>query len=152
MSLEYKEELLENCLDELKPYLEKHYKEVGLYQDSIDLNPDYDKYLEMEKLGIIHTVTARDDGKLVGYFISIVTINLHYSDHKYAMNDILYIDEDYRKSGAAMELFAYAEQCLKDMGVSVITIHMKTKLPFDSLCDSLEYDYSERLYTKYIGA
>ena len=149
--IEYKVELFSDCIEEMKPLLEKHYLEVALYQDKIDLNPDYDKYFEIEDAGMLHLVTAREEGQLIGYFLSLVTPNMHYSDHHYALNDILYVAEEYRKSGVGASMFSYAEKCLKEKGVSVIVIHMKTELPFDSLCETLEYDYSERIYTKYIG-
>lgn len=149
--IEYKEEKLHECLEEMKPLLLKHYEEVAMYQDKIDFNPDYDRYFQLEELGMIHIVTVRDEGKLIGYFLSLINYNLHYSDHLYAVNDILYVDESYRNEGVGQELFSKAEEFLLDKGVSVISIHMKTEKPFDSLCENLDYDYCERLYTKYIG-
>ena len=122
-----------------------------MYKDKIALNPDYDKYLDMDNMGLIHTVTVRDDNKLVGYYISFIMPNMHYKDHTYALNDVLFLEESYRKTGTAVGLFTFTEECLKDMGVSVMAIHMKTALPFDSLCEYLNYDYAERLYMKFIG-
>lgn len=149
--IEYKVETLDTCLEEMKPLLHKHYLEVALYQDKIEFNPDYDKYYTMEEMGMLHIVTVRDDGNLIGYFISMINENIHYSDHTYALNDVLYVDEDYRNSGVGQTMFDYAEAQLENLGVSVIIIHMKTEKPFDSLCENLDYDYAERIYTKYIG-
>lgn len=151
MTLEYAVESLEDCLEEIKPLLEAHYKEVAMYQDKIDLNPDYTKYLELDKTGVLHTATVRDEGVLVGYFISFIMPHMHYQDHTYAVNDILFIDEAYRNAEVGLGLFRFAEEALKQEGVSVIVIHMKTALPFDSLCKGLGYDYAERNYSKYIG-
>ena len=81
----------------------------------------------------------------------MINENIHYSDHTYALNDVLYVDEDYRNSGVGQTMFDYAEAQLENLGVSVIIIHMKTEKPFDSLCENLDYDYAERIYTKYIG-
>lgn len=148
--IEYGVERLAECLEEIKPLLLDHYKEVAMYQDSIELNPDYDKYLSMDEAGLLHVVTARDDSRLVGYFISFVLPHIHYKDHKYAANDILFLDKEYRNAKAGVGLFSYAEDRLKEEGVSVMTIHMKTALPFDSICEGLGYDYAERIYTKYI--
>jgi len=135
----------------MKPILRKHYEEVAMYQDKVPLSPDYERYYKLEELGIFHIVTVRDGGKLVGYFLSMITPNLHYSDTLYAVNDILYLDCEYRDAGVGYRMFKFAEDRLKELGVSVIAIHMKTALPFDSLCESLNYDYAERNYTKYIG-
>lgn len=147
----YAVEPLAECLEEMKPILRQHYEEVAMYKDKIELNPDYTKYLAMSDLGILHVVTARLKGELIGYFISVLSPHIHYSDHTYAVNDILFIKEEYRYSGVGVTMFKYAEKQLKELGVSVITIHMKTALPFDALCQGLGYDYAERQYTKYIG-
>lgn len=149
--IEYSVEKIEDTLEELVPLLEKHYEEIAMYQDKIEFNPDYDKYLSLEELGIIHLVTAREEGEIVGYHLSLVSPNLHYSDHLYAVNDIVFLKEELRKTKTGLEMFKYAEDTLKEKGVSVLTVHMKTKQPFDSLCEGLSYDYAERLYTKYIG-
>lgn len=128
-----------------------HYKEVAMYQDKIPLNPDYGKYYALEEVGILHIITVRDKEKLIGYFLSVITPNLHYSKNLFAVNDILYLDEDYRHLGVGQKMFNFAEAELSKKGVSVISIHMKTSLPFDSLCKGMGYDYAERNYTKYIG-
>lgn len=151
MTVVYAVEKVKNCLEEMKPLLQEHYEQVAMYKDKIPLEPDYDKYLDLCDSGILHIVTARDEDKLIGYYISMMVPHIHYSSHKFAVNDILYIDEEYRKTLVGLEMFKFAEKCLKEEGVSVMTIHMKTSLPFDSLCEGLGYDYAERNYTKYIG-
>lgn len=148
----YAVERLEECLEEVKPLLSKHYEQVAMYQDKVKLNPDYDRYLELCDAGVLHCVVARDDEDVViGYFISMIVPHMHYQDSKYAVNDIVFIEESYRKTKVGLNLFTFAEESLKEQGVSVITIHMKTSLPFDSLCEGLGYDYAERNYTKFIG-
>lgn len=151
MTVEYKIESVTDCLEEIKPLLEDHYKEVAMYQDKILLNPDYEQYIELDAAGMVHLVTARDEGTLIGYFISFILPHMHYQDHKYAVNDILFIEESYRKAEVGLKLFQFVEEALKEEGVSVIIIHMKTAIPFDSLCLGLGYDYAERNYSKYIG-
>lgn len=150
-NITYKREYLIDCLEEIKPILEDHYYEVAMYQDKIDLNPDYEKYTKLEELGMLHLVCARDGDKLIGYFISVISPNMHYSDHLYAVNDILFLKSEYRNALVGQKMFQKAEELLKGEGVSVIAIHMKTALPFDSLCKGMGYDYAERNYTKYIG-
>ena len=64
--VEFKVEYLRDCIEEMKPLLYDHYLEVHAYPDKIPFNPDYDRYLELEKSGVIHLTTARVDGKMVG--------------------------------------------------------------------------------------
>lgn len=149
--LEFKVEKLDECLDEMKPLLEDHWEEIAIYRDKIKLNFDEEKYRFMEKAGTLHIVTARDKGELVGYFVSFIVTHMHYSDHTYAMNDILFLLPDYRHAGNAADMFGYAEDRLKELGVSVISLHMKVEHPFHTLSDYLGYDRVEYNYSKYIG-
>lgn len=146
----YQIELFEDVLEELKPLLQLHWEEVALYKEDIPLDPDYDKYSELCKAGVLRIATARDDGKLVGYFISMVHAHLHYKQDIYATNDILYLDESYRGADVAIGLFSFAEEDLKALGVSVIIISMKTAKPFDALCEVMGHTLVERTYSKYI--
>lgn len=151
MTIEFSVEKFEDIIEELKPLLQAHWEEVEIYQDKIKLNPDYNKYQIMSDQDMLHMVTARLDGRIVGYYISFIMPHMHYQNHKFAFNDILYLDPTMRKGFTALKLFKYAENSLKEIGVSVITIHTKVDIPFDTLCEYLNYDYAERIYTKYIG-
>ena len=144
-------EKLEDCLEEMKPILKKHYKEVYLYADKIDLNPDYDSYYLCEKAGLLDTVIAREEGRIVGYFLSFIFKNPHYKDHYFAVNDIIYVEPTLRKTGVALDMVKFAEERLREKGVSVMTISMKANMPFENLCRGLGMDKSEYVYTKYIG-
>lgn len=147
----YSVETLDQCLEEMKPILEKHYEEVAMYKDKVPLSPDYEKYYLLEEAGVFHIVTVRDKGRLIGYFLSMLSPNLHYSQDIFAVNDILYLDQEYRELGVGQKMFEFAEERLRELGASVLAIHMKTALPFDTLCLGMGYDYAERNYTKYIG-
>ena len=147
--IEFQEEVYQEVIEELKPLFKDHYEEIAMYKDKIALNPDYDKY---DTLGEhLFIVTARDEGTLIGYTIFFVNNHLHYKDHMYAANDIIYIDPKYRHDVAAFEMMEYAEDLLKHMGVSVISMHMKAYAAFETLMKALNFDKAEFIYTKYIG-
>lgn len=151
MTIEYKVESVSDCLEEIKPLIEKHHEEATLYKEHIELNPDYDSYIKLEETGSICVITVREDTVLIGYTIFIIAPHLHYKDHLFAQNDIVYIDKEYRECGVGLEMFRFAESVLKDRGVSVIKISTRVTNPFDKLCQGLNYDYTDRDYTKFIG-
>jgi GNAT superfamily N-acetyltransferase len=144
----YTAEPLSEVLEELKPLFPLHYEEVAMYTDKIDLNPAYDKYLMLGEF--VQAYIVRDEGEVIGYTIYFVTPNLHYSDHTYAANDIIFIAPEHRHGTVAVELMQFAEQNLKDLGVSVMTMHMKNYAPFKTLMQFQQFDEAETLYTKYI--
>lgn len=147
----FQEEYLADCLEEMKPLFDTHWDEIALHKDKIKLNPDYDKYLLLDSMGMLHVMTARDDDKIIGYFVSFIQPHMHYQDHTFAINDILYIHPDYRKGSMGYKLFKNAEASLKEIGVHVLMIHAKVQHDFKPLMDKLGFDRIEYNYSKYIG-
>lgn len=145
------EEFSPDLMSELFPLLVDHYEEVAMYKDKIKLNPSFKWYYQQHKAGALHIVVARDEGKVVGYFVTIISTNPHYQDHLFGVNDILYVDPSHRGTTLAVRLFKYAEEKLRERGVSVMTLHMKTAHPFTDFAERLGYDQAEYNYTKYIG-
>jgi GNAT superfamily N-acetyltransferase len=144
------EKITDDFIEEVTPLLEEHYKDIAMYQDKIDLNPDWDTYKLIDGDGFV-AITARDDEKLIGYTAYFIKNNLHYKDHIFAVNDVIYLDKEYRGGTTAVDMLMYTEEVLEDLGVSVATMHMKTFAPFETLMQCLSFDKAEFLYTKYIG-
>jgi len=146
----YQLETYEEVIEDIKPLLELHYAEVCLYPDKIALNPKYEFYNTLDDAGALRIVTARDEGVLIGYSVFFEMPHPHYQDHIYAQNDIFYVAENYRHTEVAPSLVAKAEEALHGDGVSVITYHMKTYKPFESLMDFSGYDKAEVIFSKFI--
>lgn len=147
----FKEENFEECLPELAPMFKAHCKEVHAFVDKAPLNPMYEKYIALNELGIIRLHTWRDDGVIIGYAVSFVTENLHYQDHVYAVNDVIYLDKDYRDSGLFTKMLSQLEAVYCEMGCSVMTFHIKTAHPANSIVKYEGMNHIENLYGKWIG-
>lgn len=147
--IKYQQESLLTCKSDAIPLLEKHWEEIALNKDKIKLNPDWDAYANLEDADILKIFTARDaDNKLVGYFVVFVKAHIHYKDNLFAYNDILFVDQNYRKGFTGPRLMKFAEKCLKADGVDVIIVNTKRHKPFDSLLLWLGYKHIENLYSK----
>lgn len=148
----FKQEFITLIRPELERLIKDHWEEVAVNKSKIKLNPDWDVYEGLEKLGHIKLFTFRDScGELAGYFAVTISTSLHYKDHLFATNDVIYIDQAYRKSGAGSELIKFAEGCLKEDGVSVLNINTKVHKPFGKLLEYLGFTPVEMVYSKYIG-
>lgn len=147
----YQRETLEESLSEIELLLEAHWKEVAVNKDKIFLNPDFDIYKRMENSGNLAIYTARATGSLIGYFVVVLGVNPHYKDHIFATNDVIYLDPAFRKSMVGSTLITYAEESLKDDGVSVLAINTKTHVPFDNTLKRLDFNHVENVYMKFIG-
>ena len=149
--IKYQQEFLSQVEDDSKYLLELHWNEVALNKEHIKLNPDWESYYELEQVGNLRIFTARNKGTFVGYFVVIVNSNLHYKDHLFAANDIIYLHKDYRKGFTGIKLIKFAEECLREDGVSVLAINTKVHQPFDVVLERLDFNMVERVYSKYLG-
>lgn len=148
--MNYQQEFLDQVENDILALLDLHYKEIALNQDKIKLNPDWDVYRALEEQGRLKIFTARDGSTLVGYFVVVVGVNMHYKDHTFACNDIIYLHKDYRRGFAGIKLIKFAKKCLTEDGVSVLTINTKVHQPFDKLLDRLGFNLIERVYSSYL--
>ena len=151
MAIKYQQEFLHSVVEDIKPLLEEHWEEVALNKDKIKINPDWEAYFSLESQGKLDIFTARDEGVLVGYFVVFVYAHIHYKDHLFAKNDLIYLSPSHRKGFTGIRLIKFAEKCLKEDGVSVLVVNTKNHRPFHKVMQFLGFSSSETLYSKYIG-
>lgn len=149
--IEYKEETFDQVIDEIKPLLEDHWQEIALNKEVIKLNPNYEMYKKLCNSGLMKIITARNDGKLIGYCICIINYNLHYKDSLTATNDIFFISKDYRKGSTGVKLFIKNEEILKSYGVQRLIMNTKIHQDVGAIFERLGYKQTERVFGKIIG-
>lgn len=134
--------------EEIEPLLDDHWEEIALNKDTIKLNPDWEKYATLDANGLLRVFTARNDGKLIGYFVVILSVSLHYSDHVFAHNDIIFLAKGSRKGMTGVKLIKYAEKHLTQEGVKQLFINTKRHQPFDPILERLKFCEVEKVYAK----
>lgn len=135
---------------ELKPLLDLHWEEIALDKEAIKLDPDFDTYLSMEESGMLSTITVRDDGRLIGYQLAILTHNMHYKSSYEALVDIYYIHPDYRKGRVGIKLFKFCEEVYRAKGINKISTSCKLHHDIGSVFLYLKYKEIERVFSKLI--
>ena len=150
MSITYQQEFLDTVEKDIKPLLQDHWEEIALNKSAIKLNPDWEAYHSLEDSGILKVFTVRSDGELIGYFVVLIRNHIHYKDHVFAANDVLFLKQEYRKGLTGAKLMRFAEKCLKEDGVSVLVVNTKRHKPFDGLLEWLGYSHVENVYSKYL--
>ena len=151
MTVTFQQEFTATIEREMRELVKHHWEEIALNKERIRLNPDWDAYVRLEEEGILKCFTARDGHALVGYFIVFCRPHIHYVDHVFAVNDVIYLHPDHRKGRTGISLIKFAERCLADDGVSVLLINTKAHRPFDGVLERLGFSLTERVYGKYIG-
>jgi GNAT superfamily N-acetyltransferase len=149
--IQIKLEAMANVKNEIQPLLDVHWELVALNKGAIKLNPDFEEYARLDAAGVLKIFTARDNGVLVGYFVLTIAKSIHYSDHLFAINDVIFVLPDSRAGATGYKLIQYAEDYCKELGVSVLTLNTKVHIPFDKLMVHMGFDLIERVYSKFLG-
>lgn len=143
----YAVEHYREAIRDIKPLYNEHWSEVALDQDIIKLNPDYKKYRLLADQGLMHCVTAREAGRLIGYYLAFVYPHLHYKDSITAFTDIFFMTKERRKGWAGYYLLKTARDTLKARGVQRIVLPMKNHIDIGPLLKRLGFEWIERTYT-----
>jgi GNAT superfamily N-acetyltransferase len=139
-------------IEEAKPLLPIHWKELALDQDKVPLDPRYDFYDAQHAQGSVMVVTVRKAGRLIGYFIGFVGPGLHYKTCLTLQMDIFYILPEHRGSGAGFVLFKEVEKEAKRRGIQRLFAGSKMHKDASWLFEKLGYEKADMYYTQWLGA
>ena len=146
--IEFAHESFTQVKHEIKPLLKDHWEEIALNKDHIKLNPDWKQYARLDAMNALRVYTARSGNKLVGYFVVVISKNMHYQDHLFASNDVIFLAKSHRKGTTGIRLIKYAEEQIKSEGVSVMVVNTKTHQPFDKILQRQGFELAEHVYSK----
>jgi GNAT superfamily N-acetyltransferase len=145
--MEYAIENLAKVRREIEPLLKQHYDEIALNKDIIKMNPDWEAYARLDAVNALRIYTARRNDKLLGYFVVIVSKSLHYRDHLFANNDVIFLAKPARKGLTGVKLIKYAIESLAAEGITKLHINTKAHQPFDAILERLNFEEIERVYS-----
>lgn len=137
---------------ELQPLLPRHWEELALDKESVPLDPNWERYAELEKAGAISMVTGRENGKLVGYSIMFLTPGLHYKTCYEARMDVFWLAPEIRGRMGGLRLFRAVERELKRRGVQRVYVGSKLHKDVGRLFTALGYHPVETWFSKMLGA
>jgi GNAT superfamily N-acetyltransferase len=89
-----------------------------------DFAPDWDRYFEYERAGILKIWTARDaaNGLLVGYVVTLVAHGLHASTQRFAHVTILWLAPEWRNGLLGLRFLRSFLRACKKLGVQLVRI------------------------------
>jgi hypothetical protein len=107
----------EICLTEM---VMNHWNEVGTFRDVLFFNPDYERYVNLEKNGMLHVLTARSGKRLVGYMTAMLTP--HPRDKKAKLGYIMdmYCVPHFRKMHLGLKMQKSMDAHLTVQGANII--------------------------------
>lgn len=124
--ISFHREKFSTILPDLGPLWRTHDRELWPDRAWGKLAPNIVQYLRLEAEGVLHIVTARAGRKLIGYCFELVVFDMHYSETRSSVNDLVFLHPDYRigkrddgltlKHHPAMRLMREREKMLDDLG------------------------------------
>lgn len=142
-------ESVEEWASEAKDLIYAHWQELGMDLD-LEIAPDFAKMKALEDLGMFHVITVRDDGRLVGYLLALVSQHFHYrTSPPMLIVDAYYVSPECR-SGAGVKLVRFTESFAHRLGAIKIYFSCKVHRDHTRLFQALGYQLSDYAFVKRI--
>jgi len=138
-----------DSLEELKPLFFLCHDEIA--SDKAALSPNYAAYLNLETLGSLLLVAAREAGELVGYYLGFVAPGLHYETVMTLTTGSFFLHPKARGKFAGVKLFRAVEAEARRRGVDRIFVGVKSHKDASAVLRRLDYGVTETYYGKWIG-
>ena len=151
-SVVFKWEPFSDLIQEAAPLVRRHWAEVALFTDKLPLDPDWKLALDMDRAGVLHVLTARKDGLLIGYIFNYILRSL-FCSVPWATVHGFWIDPLYREGRAGIDLFKENEKGLRDKGAKAVSIESLLHIHADRgtvgrIFEHLGYTRVGELWTK----
>jgi GNAT superfamily N-acetyltransferase len=150
--MQYQLEKWFDALPELRPLFSDLWEDVAVDKNRFTAKCDEETYKKLESAGFLHLVTARDEGKLAGYFLMFVLPNGHYlGAGNMAFTDMYYVKPEYRRGNIGLQLFTFMEKTLLERG-DVVKCYTSHKLHRDRslMLKFLGWTPTDLVYSKLI--
>lgn len=140
-----------DCVPELAAIFPEHFDELALNKDRVPLSPRWGVYADLEAKGSLLLVTLRERGEMVGYFVGVVALSLHYGETLECQMDIFYVRQAWRGRHAGLRLFKAVRRELQRRGVHRWFAGSKMHKDASRLFKALGMTPIETHYSQWIG-
>jgi GNAT superfamily N-acetyltransferase len=128
--------------------LRAHYEENAPMKRTFKQALDWSHYLAAQEKGDFVLVTARMDGKMVGYMAIFLQAHPHYMATTVALDDAHYLEPGCRGMGHGKKMIAFAEAVAAARGASVFSMRCKAAQPHGHIFEALGYKLTDLVYLK----
>ncbi len=147
--IEFAREVLYEVIGEVEPLLKRHYLELAKNQDRVQLDPDWPRYVELERAGSLVIFTVRQDKALKGYAAFFVAQHMHYRGLTLANNDVLFLADELRGGTTGVRFIKFCEDQLRSVGQQVcVAWHAKPGTTLDGILPRLDYSIQDVIHSK----
>lgn len=131
MTLTFQWERFSDIGREAAPLVQRHWREVALFQNALVLDPDWGRVIKLELAGFLHILTARRDGRLVGFCFNYLIPSIFYTSKVWATTEGFWLDPIYREGSNGIRLFRENEKGLRERGATGHTVEIMSHIEAD---------------------
>lgn len=152
MALSFQTEDFDTFLKDGAHIFPVHFEELSLNKEKIPFGLDSEMYHNCEENRMLHILTARLDGEMIGYVLSLVV--KHHPHNRdagpYSTTDMFYVKKEHR-NGTGVRLLMENERRLKEMGVRRMSISTKLKNAHIDLFSKLGFSPTDLVFHKVLA-
>lgn len=139
-------EKFKDAIEEARPLLRLHWDEIAKNKGLLKLDPDTETYERMGEHLLL--VTARHDGRLVGYFLWFLLNHPHYRQVSVAEEDLHFLLPEYRQGLVGYKLIKVACQAAIECGAKLLVIREKIGHERPAIMRRLGFVPTDVIYTR----
>jgi len=114
-----------------------------------DVNKDIEKYIQLEKLGLLDVAGAYVDGSLIG-FISAYTYNMPHYTAKATSIESYFVLKEHRKFGTGKKLLDKLIEVIKCRGATMLFMSAGVDGRLNKVAKSFGFEATNVIYSKKI--
>lgn len=142
------EPLTPSLVPELEAIWNAYYATTPAHTGTPPYDFDWNSYFRLDALGILKIITARKEGRLVGFILYMVTHHLHHRTTLMGVSDGIGVDMTVRGEGVGRGLLAKGEEVLRGLGCTSITHSYRLCYGTTPLFEKLGFEAIEHVYQK----
>jgi hypothetical protein len=117
--------------------------------EQFPLQADYDKYDQLETLGMLQCYVMRKDEVAIGFGLYLVSPDLHHKQATFAQNDSIFLIPAERHGLLARAMVEAVDQDLRARcGVDMVLYHMRPGCSFTTLMKESGYHETGTIWAK----
>ena len=153
--VEFSVETIAACRDDIMALAETHGREFTFHKDlKGPVDPDWDLALTLEREHRFRVVTARDEGRLVAYFMFMVVPRSPHYRVSLCVEDTFFLSPECRCRGngwLGYQFLKYAVREMRYTGARVLVVQNKITADYGPIWERLGFEPEEMRYTMVVN-
>ena len=129
----------------------EHYVVIAVRKDRMPLRPDVATYRALDASGCLQIVVARENGRMIGYVLSVIRPHLHYADILCGYEDAYFLKKSHRKGFVGVKLLREAVEQMRRAGVRKAFFMTKIAHDMGLIFERMGFTRTDIVYSGWIG-